>query len=282
MKLFVWAALCCAFPLSIFCADVGGSYGIGATLLGPKPGCPVFIGGVSKGSPAQLAGIKAGDRLLSVDGKPITGLNDASQQMRASEPRSVMLRLGRDDSTLTVSVRRVEFAILFKQSGQKVLDDGTVVSAHLPDAEVKRIQQLTSALEKGDVAVDVAFRSHYPSDKSIFYPGFEAFIWPDGHRVTVGGIEQGPAARAGVRWGDEIILANGTSPAGKSVKEVESLLSSSTAANMTLVVARGNDQTTFSFELERAADVLRENNWQMVDGKIVPLWVSGKYLDCFR
>jgi hypothetical protein len=37
--------------------------------------------------------------------------------------------------------------------------DGTVVSADLPDAEVKRIQQLTGTLEKGDVAVDVAFRS---------------------------------------------------------------------------------------------------------------------------
>ena len=46
-----------------------------------------------------------------------------------------------------------------------------------------------------------AFPGHYPANEQLYYPGFEVFIWDKGNQVTVGGIEDGPASRAGVRWG---------------------------------------------------------------------------------
>jgi C-terminal processing protease CtpA/Prc len=100
--------------------------------------------------------------------------------------------------------------------------------------------------------------------------------------VIVGGIEDGPASRAGVRWGDRIIAVNGVDPRSKSVAELEFLLSSPKPATMTLTIERAGIRKTFSFELAQAATVLRDNRWQVKNGKLVPLWAPEKYLPCFE
>lgn len=126
-----------------------------------------------------------------------------------------------------------------------------------------------------------AFPGHYPANEQLYYPGFEVFIWDKGNQVTVGGIEDGPASRAGVRWGDEIIAVDGVDPRGKSVAELEALLASPKPASMTLTVERAGVRKTFPFELAQAATVLRENHWQVINGELVPLWVPESYLPCF-
>src|SRR5262245_4606898 len=66
------------------------------------------------------------------------------------------------------------------------------------------------------------------------------------------------------------------------VVELESLLSSPKRTSMTLIISRGDLQRTFTIELAQGADVLRDNHWQFVNGKLVPLWVPEKYQPCFE
>jgi hypothetical protein len=62
---------------------------------------------------------------------------------------------------------------------------------------------------------------------------------------------------------------------------VESLLASSKPATMTLIIERAGERKILSFELGQAATVLRDNQWQIITGKMIPLWVPEKYLHCF-
>lgn len=51
---------------------------------------------------------------------------------------------------------------------------------------------------------------------------------------------------------------------------------------MEVTVERAGAGRKFNFQLAMAADVLRENNWQIVDGQMVPLWVPEEYIFCFK
>jgi C-terminal processing protease CtpA/Prc len=155
------------------------------------------------------------------------------------------------------------------------------VSADAADAEIKYLLSIGSAVENAK-DLSTAFRGHYPANKRLYYPGFKVFSWNEGTQVVVGGIESGPASRAGIRWGDRIIAVNGIDPRKKSVTALESLLSSPKPTSMTLIIERGDLQRTFTIELAQAESVLRDNHWQVVGGKLVPLWISEKYLPCFE
>ncbi|MFD6972997.1 S41 family peptidase [Streptomyces sp. NPDC059949] len=63
---------------------------------------------VQPGSPAARAGLRAGDRLLSVDGHAVTGLavTDVVALLRGAAGTPVVLNLSRDGADLTETVRR--------------------------------------------------------------------------------------------------------------------------------------------------------------------------------
>lgn len=63
---------------------------------------------VQPGSPAARAGLRAGDRLLSVDGHAVTGLavTDVISLLRGEAGTPVVLNLSRDGADLTETVRR--------------------------------------------------------------------------------------------------------------------------------------------------------------------------------
>jgi putative serine protease PepD len=62
--------------------------------------------GVAPGSPAALAGIKAGDIILSVDGRPVTQPDELVVQTRAMAPGdTITLAIKSGDSTSTVKVK---------------------------------------------------------------------------------------------------------------------------------------------------------------------------------
>ncbi|MFE6835657.1 S41 family peptidase [Streptomyces sp. NPDC057705] len=63
---------------------------------------------VQPGSPAARAGLRAGDRLLSVDGHAVTGLavTDVVALLRGTAGTPVVLNLSRDGADLTETVRR--------------------------------------------------------------------------------------------------------------------------------------------------------------------------------
>ena len=100
--------------------------------------------------------------------------------------------------------------------------------------------------------------------------------------MTVGGIEDGPGSSGGVRWGDQIVAVDGVDPHKKPVAQLESMLSAPIPRSMTLTIGRADVRKTFSFELAQAATVLRDNQWQVMNGRLIRLWAPKKYLPCFQ
>jgi len=274
-------AMLCAFSLISGTQQPERRYSIGVSLTGSKPPCPVFVMGIRKNSPAAQAGIRLGDRVISVDGNAVKTPQEAAQFITSSSLSPVRLQMAREDQVYSVMVQREEFTTLLRNNGLRMLANGALVGADATDAEIKHFLSMTSAVENA-TDLSTAFPGHYPANKELYYPGFEVFTWDAGTQVVVGGIEDGPASRAGIRWGDRVIAVNGIDPRKKTVAELESLLSSPKRTSMTLVINRGDLQKTFTIELAQGADILRDNHWQVVNGKLVPLWLPEKYRSCFE
>jgi regulator of sigma E protease len=63
---------------------------------------PALVGEVVPGSPAEAAGILPGDRILAVDGVPISRFAELSLAVRNGQGRPLTLEVGRDGATLAV------------------------------------------------------------------------------------------------------------------------------------------------------------------------------------
>ena len=86
-------------------SDISGTYkGIGAR-LGVRDGLPIIVTPFD-GSPADEAGVKAGDIIMAVDGEDTTGmeLNDVVDRIRGPENTQVTLTLLRLDETKNESL----------------------------------------------------------------------------------------------------------------------------------------------------------------------------------
>jgi C-terminal processing protease CtpA/Prc len=222
--------------------------------------------------------------LIAIDGAEITDLKSTAH-LTSSEQKPVTLTLRRDEKPLVVTVQREESATLLRKAGWKILPDGTWVRADSTDAEIKYlIGEMVFAESPAEIQDrSVAFpEQHYPVNKELYYPGFEVFLFDKGEHIIVGGMEDGPASRAGLRWGDRIVAINSVDPRGKSAAEIESMLSSIKLASISLTISRGEAPKTFTFALAQAATVLRENRWRVVNGELVPLWSPDKYLSCWE
>ena len=77
----------------------GQYFGTGATIISVKYGgeLETFVLSVAAGSPAEAAGLKFGDRIVSVDGKPISGLHSygVREMMRGELGTEVAIRIER-------------------------------------------------------------------------------------------------------------------------------------------------------------------------------------------
>jgi C-terminal processing protease CtpA/Prc len=100
-------------------------------------------------------------------------------------------------------------------------------------------------------------------------------------QVAVGGIEEGPASKAGVHWGDVLISVNGVPTSGKTADELESLFSTTVPALMRIQIDRLGSKKTVDFRLERAEEVARQNGKRFVGDQIVPSWTTEENLHCF-
>jgi C-terminal processing protease CtpA/Prc len=223
-----------------------------------------------------MAGLQPGDVLVAVDGSSVSFENAAQRlSSQAAKPVTVTVHRGDTDAPITVVVQRKNRATVFQDNGLKV-QDGRLVPFDTTEKE------LACLLHENRITGHQAFRpTHYPENLDLYYPGFEAVILDSPQQVSLGGIEQGPASDAGVRWGDVLVSVDGVSVAGKTVSQLEDMLSSKEPRKMTMEVDRCGKISTFSFTLERASDIMRRSQKQSVGDKVMPLGIPQKYFSCF-
>lgn len=271
----------CFMAFALFTANVALGQQPSSTITGLTIGggssdsCPVLVVGVWRGSPADRAGMKVGDALSTIDGKPVKRFDDAVRLLHADGNRPVTLTFLRGETADSKIVGREKVAALLESSRQKMVDD-VFVPLDFSEAEMQEKMKSLSL----DRFADRAFPSHYPTDERVYYGGFEVLTLKNPAQVVVLGIEDGPASRSGVHWGDTILAVNGVDPRGKTVAELEKLFSSDKPATMTLKIERSGVARTYVFDMEQAAQVLKDNGSRLFHNVPLPIGVPEKYLPC--
>jgi C-terminal processing protease CtpA/Prc len=281
-KLICLALLCSLLGSLVQAQDWSANdYVTGMTVVG-KPGssssCPPIVAEVKPGTPAANAGIQPGDRLIEVDGHRGLDILQARPLLRTHDPKPSTIELEGEHGLYAVTVARIKASVLYEREGWKVGPDGGVYPKNATEAEMQRVSKLgpePPALEK-------VFPEHYPANLQLYYPGFEVFVFKEPKPMTVGGIEDGPAEKAGVHYGDAIVSVNGVNPRGKSIAELEQLFSSPKPATMRLVINRDGAINTFTFELTKAADLAEANHIRVYEGRLIPASITPAYLHCFE
>ncbi len=182
--------------------------------------------GVVSGSPAERAGLRSGDRIMTVNGAHPADLAQAANLPRSATPDPVSITVVRGDREINALSQRERRSVIFARIGKKFAKGGMIVPQDTTRAEVDRISALDISRQIGRVFLP----THYPANPGLFYPGFEMFLLRDPAQLMVAGIEDGPGARAGVHYGDVVISVNGISVTGKTPTELEALFSSPTSS----------------------------------------------------
>ncbi len=172
--------------LSLLQADGVGHkprYGVGLAMFAsdyPSPSCPTFVGGIAPNSPAARAEIHLGDVLLTVDRRPIRAFSDVIEHLSLTDiPGNVTTQFARGETTYTVTMEREDYSGILEANGLKQVDD-VQVDLNATDADVKDRKETQEPLEKAMRAGDnrtIFTDRHYPEDKTLYYPGFEVFVW---------------------------------------------------------------------------------------------------------
>lgn len=69
-----------------------------------RPDIPPVLGQIQPGSPAEEAGLQSGDRIISVDGEPVSDWFDLVETIREAPDKSLSLTIERDDSRRDLTV----------------------------------------------------------------------------------------------------------------------------------------------------------------------------------
>jgi len=79
---------------------------LGATLRTVEDTERIVVADVATGSPAEQAGLKNDDELISLDGNQVGDLNDTADRLRAAEHTPVHLQVRRDGRMLSITLKR--------------------------------------------------------------------------------------------------------------------------------------------------------------------------------
>lgn len=226
-------------------------------------------------SPAHEAGIRTGDRLLAIDSVTITTTEQAAGLIRAAKGR-ITLKLWRGGKHYQASVEPVPMADIMKRLGKRITPEGIIVAADASEAEVETRRNFSAERIVGRV-----FPLHIPLDETLYAAGFEVFVLRDPEQLMVGGIEEGPATRAGIDWGDIIASIDGVDPLKKSAAELEAMLSGIEPRTIRVTVDRLGKTKAVELKLVRVSEILRDNQRRLVHEQLVPMGVADADLRCF-
>ncbi len=113
-----------------------------------RPQLPPVIGKVTPGGVADLAGLREGDRFLSIDGKPIANWTQVVAIIRDASGRPLRIEADRQGSTLDLTVTPVETDDRGKRVGRigiAVRDDGFDRSALMSIVRYGPVESLKKA-----------------------------------------------------------------------------------------------------------------------------------------
>jgi len=109
---------------------------VGVAPTPPLP-LPSKVGGVTPGSPAEKAGFQAGDRILSIDGEPVSKWDDLALRIRNSQGKELTIKLERGGQTLDVKVTPQPLKEMTPSGEQNVFVIG--IKAPLDDMKFERV-----------------------------------------------------------------------------------------------------------------------------------------------
>jgi carboxyl-terminal processing protease len=133
--------------------DISGKFsGIGA-LLGVKDSLPIIIAPFD-GSPADLAGVAAGDIIMEVDGEDVTAwsLNDIVDNIRGTEGTEVVLTLLRPEEGESLEIPITRGEITVPAATWAMLPGTDVASIRLSQFSANAEEELVAAIHEAEAA----------------------------------------------------------------------------------------------------------------------------------
>lgn len=85
--------------------------GIGVTINQPDPNSPIEVIDVIKGTPAEKAGVRKGDKIMKVNGEDVSKLttSEVADKVRGPEGSSVTITFDRQGTTVDLTMQRARF-----------------------------------------------------------------------------------------------------------------------------------------------------------------------------
>jgi regulator of sigma E protease len=114
-----------------------------------------IIGSVKKGYPAEQAGLKAGDRIVSIDGKAMESFSDLVKVVSVSDGHTLSFVIERDGAQQRVAVTP-KMIVKPDSFGSTIRDPGIGVSPVIP-GQVETVESGSPAAAAGLLADDVIF-----------------------------------------------------------------------------------------------------------------------------
>jgi len=137
-------------------AGAPGAGGIGVELEGKldEGGGSVTVRNVLAGSPAEAAGLQAGDRITAVDGTTIADLGDLTaiaRAVRGDPGTEVQLEVLRGEEPLTITIKRAELQATMPTVQAQMLNDLALVTVgELRESTPRDCVQALTNLERED------------------------------------------------------------------------------------------------------------------------------------